>query len=98
MQKVYSIISNINDIIINPIILLLFMVALLYFIYGVFEYMWKSRSDPAKMKEGRLHMGWGLFGMFVMISVFGFFKILINSVPVSERTKTNVNRVMDLDK
>ena len=97
MQKVYSIISNINDIIINPIILLLFMVALLYFIYGVFEYMWKSRSDPGKMKEGRLHMGWGLFGMFVMISVFGFFKILINSVPVSERTKTNVNRVMNLD-
>ncbi|MBC7766583.1 hypothetical protein H7Y21_01130 [Arenimonas sp.] len=98
MQKVYSIISNINDIIINPIILLLFMVALLYFIYGVFEYMWKSRSDPAKMKEGRLHMGWGLFGMFVMISVFGFFKILINSVPVSERSKTNVNRVMNFDK
>ena len=98
MQKVYSIISNINDIIINPIILLLFMVALLYFIYGVFEYMWKSRSDPAKMKEGRLHMGWGLFGMFIMISVFGFFKILINSVPVSERSKTNVNRVMDFDK
>lgn len=97
MQKVYSIISNINDIIINPIILLLFMVALLYFIYGVFEYMWKSRSDPAKMKEGRLHMGWGLFGMFVMISVFGFFKILINSVPVSERSKTNVNRVMDFN-
>lgn len=97
MQKVYSIISNINDIIINPIILLVFGVALLYFMYGVFEYMWKSKSDPAKMKQGRSHMGWGLFGMFVMISVFGFFKILLNSVPVSERTKTNVNRVMDLN-
>ncbi len=98
MQKVYSIISKINDIIINPIILLLFSVALLYFMFGVFEYIWKSRSDPGKIKEGRSHMGWGLFGMFIMISVFGLFKILLNTVPVSERTKTNVNRVMDLDK
>ena len=97
MQKVYSILSKINEIIINPVILLLFAVALLYFVYGVFEYIWKSRSDPGKMKEGRLHMGWGLFGMFVMISVFGFFKILLNSVPVSERTKDNVNRVIDLN-
>ena len=97
MQTVYAILSKINNIIINPIILLLFGVALLYFIYGVFEYMWKSKSDPAKIKEGRLHMGWGLFGMFIMISVFGLFKILLNSVPVSERTKTNVNRVLDLN-
>ena len=97
MQKVYSILSKINDIIINPIILLLFAVALVYFIYGVFEYVWKSKSDPAKIKEGRAHMGWGLFGMFVMFSVFGFFKLLLNSVPVSERSKNNVNRVINLE-
>ncbi len=96
MQKVYSILSKINDIIINPIILLLFAVALVYFIYGVFEYVWKAKSDPSKIREGRLHMGWGLFGMFIMFSVFGLFKLLMNSVPVSERTKNNVNRVLDV--
>lgn len=96
MQKVYAILSKINDIIINPIILLLFAVALVYFIYGVFEYIWKSKSDPAKIKEGRAHMGWGLFGMFIMMSVLGLFKLLLNSVPVSERTKNNVNRVLDV--
>lgn len=97
MEKIYSILSNINQIIINPIIIILFAVAFIFFIYGVFEYLWKSQSDPAKIKEGRSHMGWGLFGMFIMISVFGLFKFLINSVPVSERTKTNVNRVLNVD-
>jgi len=97
MQKVYAILSKINEIIINPIIFLLIGVALIYFIYGVFEFLWKSRSNPAAMKEGRTHMAWGLFGMFVMLSVFGFFRILLNTVPVSDRTKTNVNRVIDIE-
>jgi hypothetical protein len=97
MEKIYSILSKINEIIINPIIVLLFGVALLYFVYGVFEYIWKAKSDPAKMKEGRLHMGWGLFGMFVMVSVFGFFKLILNSVPVSERSRDNVNRVLNIE-
>lgn len=97
MQKVYSIISNINEIIINPIIILFFAVAFIYFIYGVFEYIYKSQSDPGKIKEGRSHMAWGLFGMFIMISVFGLFKLLLNSVPTSDRTKDNVNRVLNID-
>lgn len=97
MEKVYKIISNVNNIIINPIIILAFAVALVFFIYGVLEYIWKSQSNPAKIKEGRSHMIWGLFGMFIMISVFGLFKFLLNSFPTSERTKTNVDRIIDVN-
>lgn len=97
MEKIYSILSKINQIIINPLIVLLFSVALLYFVYGVFQYIWQARANPAKMKEGRSHMGWGLFGMFIMISVFGLFKILLNSLPVSERSRDNVNRVLNIE-
>lgn len=75
----------------------MFSVAFVFFIYGVFEYLYKSHSDPAKIKEGRSHMGWGLFGMFIMISVFGLFKFILNSVPTSERTRNNVNRVIDIN-
>ncbi len=94
MEKVYLILSKINTTIINPVIAVLIGAAFVYFLYGVFEYIWKSKSDPNKVKEGRLHMGWGLFGIFIMVSVFGLFRFLINTVPVSDRTKTNVNRVM----
>lgn len=96
MNKAYEILTKINEIIINPLILLLFGIALLFFVYGVFEYIWKSNANPAKMKEGRSHMFWGIIGMFIMISVFGFFKILLNTLPVGERSRDNVNRVLDL--
>lgn len=97
MQKVYSILSNINEIIINPIIIILFGIALVYFVYGIFEYIYKAQSDPGKIKEGRSHMAWGLFGMFIMISVFGLFKFILNTVPASDRTKENVNRVLNIE-
>ena len=41
-------------------------------------------------------MGWGLFGMFVMVSVFGFLKIIINSLPIDQETIKNVNTVLPL--
>lgn len=97
MEKAFSILSKINEIIINPLIVLILGIALLYFLYGVFVYIWLAKSNPAKMKEGRSHMAWGLVGIFIMISVFGFFKILLNTLPVGERSKDNVNRIIDLD-
>ena len=97
MEKVYKILSNINNIILNPIIIILFGAASIYFIYGVMVYIWKARSDPAKVKEGRSHMIWGLFGMFIMISVFGLFKLLLNSIPTSDTTKQNVDRIIELN-
>ena len=97
MEKVYKIISNINQIILNPIIFLLIAVGLAYFIYGVFEYFWKAKSDPVKVKEGASHMLWGIVGMFIMLSVFGFFRFLLNTVPTSDRAKDNVNRVLNID-
>ncbi len=97
MQKVYQILSNINTIIINPLILLAFGVALVVFLYGVFEYIWKSRSNPQQIKTGTNHMLWGIVGMFIMISVFGIFRFLLNTVPAGERTKTNVERVIDIN-
>lgn len=97
MQTAYAILSKINTIIINPIILILFGVAFVYFVYGVAQYIWKAQSDPSKIKEGKAHMGWGLFGMFIMVSVFGIFKFLLNTVPTSNNTKQNVDKVLNIN-
>jgi len=67
------------------------------FVYGVMEYIYKSRSNPEKIKEGRSHMLWGLFGMFIMVSVFGLFKFLLNSFPTGDRSKANVERVLNIE-
>jgi hypothetical protein len=97
MEAALKIITNINRIIINPIIIVLFAVALLYFIYGVLEYLFKSKTDPGAIKSGVAHIGWGLFGMFVMVSVFGFLRIIINSLPIDRPTIDNINRVLPLE-
>jgi len=97
MDSAITIISKINQIIINPIIILLFGVALVYFIYGVLEYLVKSKSDPSAIQAGAKHMGWGLFGMFVMVSVFGFLKLIINTLPIDQDTIKNVNKVLPLE-
>lgn len=97
MEAALKIIKNINSIVLNPIIILLFGIALMYFVYGVLEYLFKSKSDPAAIQAGAKHIGWGLFGMFIMVSVFGFLKVIINSLPIDSATEQNVNRVLPLD-
>ena len=96
MDAALKIISKINEFILNPIIILLFGIAMLYFLYGILEYLWKSKSDPAAIKTGATHMGWGLFGMFVMVSVFGFLQLIINTLPIDPATVDNVKKVIPL--
>lgn len=96
MDAALIIISKINQHIINPIIILLFGVAMIYFLFGVLEYLWKSKSDPAAIKAGAKHMGWGLFGMFIMVSVFGFLQLIINTLPIDSETVDNVKMIVPL--
>lgn len=97
MEAALSIITKINQNILNPIIILFFCIAMLYFLFGILEYLVKSKSDPAAIKAGAKHMGWGLFGMFIMVSVFGFLQLIINTLPIDTGTKDNVNLVVPLN-
>lgn len=97
MEVALPIISKINQIIINPIIALFFAIALVFFIYGMVEYLIKSKSDPAAMQAGSKHIAAGLFGMFIMISVFALLQTIINSLPVDQETKTNIQKVLPLN-
>jgi hypothetical protein len=66
--------------IINTIIVpLIFAVAFLVFIVGVFQTFILGRGDPAKVKTGQSLMLWGLIGFFVMVSVWGLVNILIGT-------------------
>lgn len=97
MESAYAIIGRISQYVLNPIIIILFGVALVIFLYGVLEYLWKSRSDPGAITTGAKHIGWGLLGMFIMFSVFGFIQIIMNTLPIDSATKDNVKRVIPLN-
>lgn len=72
-------IGKISTEILNPIIAILFSLALVYFIYGVAAYLWNPDNEEARQK-GRKGMLWGIVGMFVMVSVFGIMRFLISSI------------------
>ena len=65
--------------IVNPIIYLLFGLALIYFLYGVFVFIRGASSEDAR-DTGRTHMLWGVVGLAIMISVYGILQIIAGTV------------------
>lgn len=86
-------VSNITDLgtfvintINNILVPILFAVAFIVFLYGVFEtFILGARNDDAKTK-GKNLMLWGLIGFFVMVSIWGLVNILVGSVQFSNNT------------
>lgn len=77
-MSVDEFVEKINTVIINPILALLFAAGLLYFMWGVTMFIWKSDSDEAR-RDGAKHMLWGVIGMFIMVAVGGIIKIIENT-------------------
>ena len=71
-----SFVNKANEAIIFPLIALLLGVALLVFIYGVFEYI-RGADDESVRSKGREHMIWGIVGLVIMVSAFAIIQIVL---------------------
>jgi uncharacterized membrane protein YidH (DUF202 family) len=80
-----SFLKNVNKLIINPIIILLFVLAFAYFAWGIFEFMGNQDSEEKKT-AGKSHMIWGVIGITIMMGVWTLLNIILNSfnIPKSE--------------
>lgn len=58
----------------------LFAVAFIVFIFGVFQYFILSKGDEEKAGQARSLMLYGLIGFFVMVSVWGLVNILLGTL------------------
>lgn len=76
--NVNDLLRKINKVIINPIIIFIFTVALVYFLAGVVKFL-NSGEDATAKNEGKAHMLWGVVGMFVMVATFAIMNIIINT-------------------
>jgi hypothetical protein len=66
--------------IINTIVVpLIFAVAFIVFIIGIFQTFILGRGDEEATGKGKSLMIWGLVGFFVMVSVWGLVNILIGT-------------------
>ena len=64
-----SFIGKVDTTIINPLILLLFALAVVYFLYGVLEFFLHQENEEKKT-AGKSHMLWGVVGIVIMLGVW----------------------------
>jgi hypothetical protein len=74
-----KIIGKLADNILNPIIELIFAVATVIFIWGVFQYFIKSNDSTAR-KTGTDHILWGIVGMSIMVCAYGILNFVFSSI------------------
>lgn len=72
-------ISNIKTEILNPVLTVLFALAMFFFLWGVLEMIRGAASDTAR-EVGRKHLLWGLVGMAIMASAFGITNLVCGTV------------------
>ena len=77
--SVLTFVGKISTEILNPIIAMMFAFAMAYFVYGVVAYIWNPDNEESREK-GKKSMFWGVIGMFIMVSVFGIMRFLIDSI------------------
>ena len=63
----------------NYLVPLLFAIAFIVFIFGIFQYFILGGADEEKRSKGRSLMLWGMIGFFVMVSVWGILNLLVSS-------------------
>ena len=67
--------------IINPLISLLFALAVAFFLYGVFEFI-ANQDNEEKRTAGKMHMLWGIIGITIMMGVFMIMRVILDTFDV----------------
>jgi uncharacterized membrane protein YidH (DUF202 family) len=76
-------IGKVDIMIINPLIKLLFALAVVYFLYGVFEFL-SNQANEEKKTTGKSHMMWGIIGITIMMGVWTILGIVLNTLGIDE--------------
>jgi hypothetical protein len=72
---IQSILTNI----VNPVITLLVVVAVIIFLWGVFEFI-RAADSPEGRKQGGKHILFGSLGLFIMASAYGILNLILGTI------------------
>ncbi len=92
-----SIIDKIVEIIINPLLVLIFAAGLVVFMWGLLQFM-KNVDNEGERSTGKSHMLWGLVGMFIMVAVQGIIGLVVDTLDIRQSQTPfggGVQRTMD---
>ncbi len=74
-----QLLERVVKVIVNPILQVFIAVAVVIFVYGIFEFI-RGAENPETRKKGQQHMLYGLIGLTIMISVFTIMRIILNTL------------------
>jgi len=74
-----GIIGVLNTIVVPTI----FAFAFAAFVWGVVSYFFLHGSEEGKREEGRQFIFWGIIGMVVLFSVWGFVNIMLSTLGIA---------------
>lgn len=78
-----SLLGRINENLINPLIMVLFALAFVQFVYGLFNFF-GNRDNSEALEKGKSHLLWGIVGMAIMVSVFGIMAFMTSTIGVGD--------------
>ena len=73
-----SLVAQVNNIIIYPLITLFLAIAVLVFAWGVLQFLMNAEDSSART-EGRRHMLYGIIGIVVMVSAYTLLTIAVRT-------------------
>ena len=88
----FSVFKTITNVI-NTAIPLVLALAVLYFFWGLAQYVLNSANEDKK-EEGRNIMIWGIIALFVMVSVWGLVRMLQTTFGLDTTTPITAPKVL----
>ena len=78
-MTITKLIENILDFINGTLIYLVFALAFIFFIWGVFKYFILGGASDETREEGKKFIVWGIVALAVMVSVWGLVNLLVDT-------------------
>lgn len=74
-----KLLQNILSNIVNPIVTLMVGIAVIYFLWGVFQFIRNADSSDER-KKGGMNMLWGAIGLFIMVTAYGIVNLILGTI------------------
>jgi hypothetical protein len=84
VQNLFALFLNVLNLYVVPII---FALAFVMFLVGVYRYFIAGAADEEKVKTGRNFVLWSLVGFFLMFSVWGLINLLVGSLQLASNNE-----------
>lgn len=74
MDSVKELLGEIARLILNPLIILGFVIATIYLFWGITQLIWKA--DSSDLEKNKKNVMYGIIGLFIMFSVYGIISLI----------------------